>query len=64
MQDHHACYKNPNKPVCIDLILADSPKWFMKTQTLETGLSLFCKLMFTVLKTLRNQSQKLLFLET
>ena len=44
------CYKNPNKPTCIDLIITNFPYLFTKTQNLETGLSDFHKLMFTVLK--------------
>ena len=35
------CYKNPDKPTCIDLILTNSPKQFQATLTLETGLSDF-----------------------
>ena len=35
------CYKNPSKPICIDLILTNFPKSFQHTQTIETGLSDF-----------------------
>ena len=31
-----ACYKNPDKPSCIDLFLKNSPKSFQNTQTIET----------------------------
>ena len=33
------CYKNPNKPKCIDLILTNSPRSFFNTETYFTGLS-------------------------
>ena len=46
-----ACYKNPSKPTCIDLILTNFPKSFQHTKTIETGLSDFHKLTSTVLKT-------------
>ena len=45
-----ACYKNPEKPSCIDLFLTNSPKSFQNTQTIETGLSDFHKLVVTILK--------------
>ena len=44
------CFKNPNKPTCIDLILTNCPRSFQNTDTFETGLSDFHKLTFTVLK--------------
>ena len=44
------CFKNPNKPSCIDLLPTNFPKSFLKSQTLETGLSDFDKLTLTVLK--------------
>ena len=44
------CFKNLDKPLCIDLLLTNIPKSFLKSQTLETGLSDFHKLMLTVLK--------------
>ena len=45
-----ACYKNPEKPSCIDLFLTNSPKSFQNTQKIETGLSDFHKLVVTILK--------------
>ena len=45
-----SCFKNPNKPTCIDLILTNCPRSFHNTDTFETGLSDFRKLTFTVLK--------------
>ena len=35
------CFKNPDKPSCIDLLLKNFSKSFLKSQTLETGLSDF-----------------------
>ena len=32
------CYKNPNKPTCIDLILTNVPRMYQSTCVLETGL--------------------------
>ena len=40
------CYKNPNKPSCIDLILTNSPRSFFNTETYFTGLSDCHKLVF------------------
>ena len=44
------CFTNPDKPSCIDLLLTNFPKSFLKSQTLETGLSDFHKLTLTVFK--------------
>ena len=44
------CFQNPGKPSCIDLLLTNFPKSFLKSQTLETGLSDFHKLTLTVPK--------------
>ena len=44
------CFKNPDKPTCIDLILTNCPRSFQNTDTFETGLSDFHKLTFTALK--------------
>ena len=44
------CYKNPQKPSCIDLFLTNSPKSFQNTQAMETGLSDFHKLVATISK--------------
>ena len=45
-----ACYKNPDNPTCIDLILTNWPKNFQESSTLETGLSDFHKMVLTVFK--------------
>ena len=44
------CYKNLEKPSCIDLILTNSPRSFQNTQTIEIGLSDFYKLEVTISK--------------
>ena len=43
-------YKNPEKPSGIDLSQTNSPRSFQITQTIETGLYDFHKLVITVLK--------------
>ena len=52
-----ACFKNPDKPSCIALLLTKFSKSFLKSETLETGLWDFHKLTLTVLKT-HNKNQK------
>ena len=44
------CYKNPNNPSCIDLLLANFPKYFQNSCLIETGLSDFHKMVLTVIK--------------
>ena len=44
------CFKNPENPSCIDLILINSPRSFQNSNVFETGLSDFHKLTTTVLK--------------
>ena len=59
------CFKNPENPKTIDLILTNRPRSFCNSDTLETGLSDFHKLTVTVLNvfqktiTKRNQLSKL-----
>ena len=45
------CYKNPENPSCIDLILTNNPNSFQNSKVIETGLSDFHKMMVTVMKT-------------
>ena len=45
------CYKNPNKPSCIDLILTNKPRSFQHSRVIETGLYDFHKMTVTVMKT-------------
>ena len=44
------CYKNPDNPPCIDLILTNYPNCFQNSSTFETGLSDFHKLILTLVK--------------
>ena len=44
------CYKNPNNPTCIDLILSNTPRSFQSTCVIETGLSDFHLMTVTVMK--------------
>ena len=44
-----ACYKNPEKPSCIDIFLTNSPRSFQNTQKIKTSLSDFHKLVVTIL---------------
>ena len=44
------CFKNPDKPSCIDLILTNSPRSFQDNSVFETELSEFHKVTTTVLK--------------
>ena len=44
------CSKNPNNPICIDLILTNKRSYFQNTTLIETGLSDFHKLMLTAMK--------------
>ena len=37
------CYKNPDKPTCIDLILTNCPGSFQNFCVIETGFSDFYK---------------------
>ena len=46
-----ACYKNPGKPSCIDLILTNCPSSFQNSSVIETGLSDFHMMIVTVMKT-------------
>ena len=44
------CFKNPEKPSCIDLILIKRLKCFQSTCVIETGLSDFHRMTVAVLK--------------
>ena len=44
------CYKNPEKPSCIDLILTNRPRNFHGCHIIETGISNFHKMTVTVMK--------------
>ena len=45
------CYRSPNKPSCIYLILTNSPRSFFNTENYFTGLSDCHKLVLSVFKT-------------
>ena len=45
------CYKNPDRPSCIDLILTNCPRSFQNSCVIETGQSDFHKMAVTVIKT-------------
>ena len=45
------CYKNPNNPSLIDVILTNRKRSFQYSKTIETGLSDHHKMIITVLKT-------------
>ena len=44
------CFKNPNKPSCINLILTNRKKQVMSSTLIEAGVSDFHKMVVTVLK--------------
>ena len=44
------CYKNPNNPTCIDLILSNTLRSFQSTCVIEAGLSDFHLMTLTVMK--------------
>ena len=45
------CFKNPEKPSCIDLMLTNSPRSFQGSCAVETGLSDFHRMTVTIMKT-------------
>ena len=45
-----ACFKNPDRPSCINLILTDKDKSFQESQIIENGLADFHKKVLTVLE--------------
>ena len=45
------CFKNPESPFCIDLILANNSYSFQNPWVIETGLPDFCKMIVSVMKT-------------
>ena len=49
------CFKNPDKPTCIDLILTNKPKSFQNSKVIETGLSDFHGMTVTFMKTTFNR---------
>ena len=51
MINKSTCYKNPDKPTCIDLILTNCPGSFQNFYVIETGLLDFHKMIAMVMKT-------------
>ena len=51
--DNNNCFKNPENPSCIDLIITNRLKCFQNSVTLETGLSDFLEL--DIFKTALNE---------
>ena len=49
------CFKNPTNPTCIDLIITNRPKSIQDSEAIETGLSDFHKMSFTVMKVFYNK---------
>ena len=47
---HPTCFKNPENPSCIDLLLTNKPLSFQTTTMIETGLSDFHKMVVAVMK--------------
>ena len=45
------CYKNPDNPTCIDLMLTNSPRSFQNSCVVETCLSDFHRMIVSVMKT-------------
>ena len=50
------CYKNPDRPSCIDLILTNCPRSFQNSCVIETELSDFHKMVVTVMKKITENS--------
>ena len=46
-----ACYKNPENPSSIDLILTNNPRSFQNSSVIKTGLSDFRRMVVNVIKT-------------
>ena len=57
IDENPTCYKNPNNPRKIDLILTSYSKSFFKTDTIFTGLSDFHKLVLSVFQTIITKSK-------
>ena len=48
---NRTCFKNHDKPPCIDFILANQQRCFQSSCSIDTELSVFLRLTVTVLKT-------------
>ena len=47
---HSTCFKNPENPSCVDLLLTNKTPRFQTTTVIETGLSDFNKMIVVVIK--------------
>ena len=52
------CYKSPENPTCIDLILANHLSGFQNSFVIETGLSDFHKMTVTIINHLFKSSNQ------
>ena len=50
------CYKNPDKPTCIDLIITKSPQSFQNSCIIDTRPSDFHKMFVTVMQTFHRKT--------
>ena len=57
MNNKLTCFKNPDNPSCIDLILTNCSRSIQNSGVIETGLSDFHKLVVTVMKTTFKKSK-------
>ena len=48
--NYPTCFKNPENPSCINLMLTNKPMSFQNASVTETGLSHFDKLTVTIMK--------------
>ena len=48
--NNFTCYKNPNKPTCIDLMVTNKPRFFNNSSVVETGPSNFLKMTLVVMR--------------
>ena len=55
----YTCYKNPENPSSIDMILTNRASSFQHSQTVETGLSDYHKMTVTVMKSQFNKKPPL-----
>ena len=52
------CYKNPERPACIDILRTSFPRSFQNTQRIETGLSDFHRLIIVAFLKIHFQKKK------
>ena len=53
------CFKNPENPSCIDLILTNKPRSFQTKCVIETGLSDFHRMTISTISVLKMHFRKL-----